>query len=173
MKSPLSKFDLIKKIIRVNHAGEYAAVRIYKSQARVFKEKEFKKMLEHMKEQESHHLEYFAEALKQNEIRPTKLLPLWKILSHILGYGTALLGKKAAMVCTVAVEEIISDHYQEQISQLDDGELKDKIRQFRQEEIEHHDIGIENKAEEAFGYNVLSKVIKCGCRIAIALSKKV
>ncbi|MBQ4875263.1 MAG: demethoxyubiquinone hydroxylase family protein [Rickettsiaceae bacterium H1] len=174
MKSPLAKSELIKQMIRVNHAGEYAAMKIYKSQAQVFKkDKDFKKLIDHMKEQERHHLEYFTEALDEHKVKPTKFLPVWNVFAKALGYGTAFMGKKAAMASTVAVEEVISDHYQEQIEQLDEGELKETIKRFRQEEMEHHDIGIENKAEETKGYEILSGVIKFGCKFAIALSKRV
>ena len=174
MKSPLSKAQLISQIIRVNHAGEYAAMRIYNSQAFVFKkDREFNKMINHMKEQEQYHLDYFTNALDKHNVQPTKFLPVWKLASSILGYSTALMGKKAAMACTVAVEDVISQHYQQQIEQLEEGEMKEVIKKFRQEEIEHHNIGIENHAEEAKGYRLLSKLIKCGCKMAISISKKI
>ena len=174
MKSPLTKSQLIEQMIRVNHAGEYAAVKIYTSQAKVFKKDlKFKNMINHMKEQERHHLEYFTNALKTYKVKKTKLFPLWMASASLLGYTTAIMGKQAAMACTVAVEDVISSHYQEQINQLEDSELKDKIKQFRQEEIEHHDIAIENKAEKTKGYRLLSGVIKFGCKVAIALSRRV
>lgn len=174
VKSPLGKNELIKQVIRVNHAGEYAAMKIYNSQAKVFrKDSSFQALINHMKDQEQEHLDYFSNALARYQVNPTKLLPVWNVAATVLGYGTALMGKKAAMACTVAVEDVISSHYQEQIEQLDDGEMKDHITRFRQEEIEHHDIGIENNAQEAFGEKILSKVIKFGCKIAISLSKQV
>lgn len=174
MKTPLTEAQFIERIIRVNHAGEYAAIRIYKFQAMMFwRDKEFRSMINHMEQQEHQHLEYFSKSLDQYKVKRTKLLPLWKVSSSILGCGTALMGKKAAMACTVAVENVISGHYQEQISQLDDCELRDKIKQFRQEELEHHDIGIDNQAQEMPGYKILSTIVKLGCKVAIALSRRV
>ncbi len=173
MSSPLYKKQLIQQVIRVNHAGEYAARRIYDTQALVFKgDKRFYDMLCHMKEQEQHHLDYFTEALSKYQVEETKFLPIWSFAAAALGFGTAIMGKKAAMACTVAVEDVISDHYQEQIEQLEDSPMKEAIKKFRQEEIEHHDTGIENQAEQAFGYKALSGAIKLGCKIAIFLSKK-
>ena len=174
MSSPLSHKQLIKQVIRVNHAGEYAAKRIYDSQAFVFKrDKQFYDMLCHMKEQEQHHLDYFTDSLNKYQVKQTKFLPLWSCAATALGFGTAIMGKKAAMACTVAVEDVISDHYQEQIDQMQDSAMKETIKKFRQEEIEHHDTGIEHHAEEAFGYKALSGAIKFGCKIAIFLSKKI
>ncbi len=174
MKSPLNKSQLLSQTIRVNHAGEHAALKIYAAQAKFFKnDPEFRSMLNHMKEQERHHLEYFTQALDTHKVKKTKLLPLWSTLSSLLGYSTAALGKKTAMACTVAVEEVISKHYQEQVEQLEESELKDKIKQFRAEELEHHDIGIENHAKKAKCYKTVSHIIKFGCKVAIALSKRI
>jgi ubiquinone biosynthesis monooxygenase Coq7 len=128
-----------------------------------------------MAEQESHHLETFNRLIPDYEVRPSALLPLWHVAGWALGAGTALLGKQAAMACTVAVETVISEHYQEQLDVLGDSEpkLRTTIAQFRAEELEHHDTGLEHGAEQTPAYGLLSAVIKTGCRAAIALAKRV
>jgi len=169
----------IAEIIRVDHAGEYGAKQIYGGQIAVFKRKndpETLKLLEHMKEQEDVHFDYFDKKIIANQIRPTLMQPLWKIAGFALGAGTALLGKKAAMTCTVAVEEVIDEHYQEQLAILDkkkDGELIEKIKKFQAEELEHRDIGIENEAKSLPYYHPLSHIIKCASKLAIKISKKI
>ncbi len=99
------------------------------------------------------------------------MLPVWRVLGVSLGVATAIMGKKAAMACTAAVEEVIGEHYKEQVSHLEDGELRETISKFRDEELEHKDIAIQHNAESAFGYNILSSFIKTGCKTAIYLSK--
>lgn len=161
-----------ERMVRVNHAGEYGAKRIYEGQLSVLKGH---KEIEHMAEQEEQHLAYFSEQIAERQLRPTALLPVWHVLGFALGAGTALLGEKAAMACTVAVEEVIDEHYQEQIDLLDedDADLKSKIEQFREEELEHRDTGIEHGAYEATAYPVLSTAIKGASKLAIWLSTRV
>lgn len=168
----------IDEIIRVNHAGEYGARRIYQGQLAVLgKDPETRALLEHMAEQEDAHLAYFEEQLSQRNIRPTLLQPVWHAAGYALGYVTAKMGRRAAMACTVAVEDVISGHYQEQLETLADEtsekKLRAKIAQFKAEEEEHHDIGLENEAELTNGYKVLSAVIKLGSKTAIAVAKKI
>lgn len=169
----------IDEIIRVNHAGEYGAKQIYSGQIAVFKRKndpETLKLLKHMKEQEDEHFDYFDKQVVKKQIRPTLMQPLWKVAGFALGASTALLGKKAAMACTVAVEEVIDEHYQEQLDILDekkDKELVDKIKKFQAEELEHRDIGIENEAKSLSYYQPLSSLIKSASKLAIKISKKI
>jgi ubiquinone biosynthesis monooxygenase Coq7 len=165
----------VKQMIRVNHAGEYGARRIYQGQLAVLKGTKCENTIRHMAEQEEAHLAYFEEEVVKRQVRPTALQPVWHVLGFALGAGTALLGEKAAMACTVAVEETIDEHYQEQLEALDEGEsaLKAKIERFRAEELEHRDIGIEHDAEQTPGYEVLSGAIKAGSKLAIWLSKRV
>ncbi|MCI5050599.1 MAG: demethoxyubiquinone hydroxylase family protein [Rickettsiales bacterium] len=165
----------IEEAIRVNHAGEYGAQQIYKGQLAVLGNDECAPMLKHMAEQEQAHLQTFESYMKERKVRPTALLPFWHVAGYALGAGTALMGKKAAMACTVAVETVIAEHYQEQIDELsdDESELKETITTFREEELEHHDIGIEHEAESAPFYELLSSAIKAGCRVAIEVAKKV
>lgn len=171
--SPYSKY--IEQVIRVNHAGEYGAKRIYEGQLAVIKDPDSYKTIAHMAKQEEAHLSYFEEQLKKRRIRPTALMPFWHVAGFILGAGTALLGKKTAMTCTEAVEEVIDKHYQKQLSNLsdDDEDLKTKIEHFRQEELEHHHTAIENKSQESLGYSFISQGIKAGCKIAIWLAKRI
>ncbi len=168
----------IDEIIRVNHAGEYGARRIYQGQLAVLgKDPETRELLEHMAEQEEAHLAYFEEQLSKRNVRPTALQPLWHAAGYALGYVTAKMGRRAAMACTVAVEDVISGHYQEQLNVLSDNksekDLKNKIAQFKAEEEEHHDIGLENEAELTKGYKVLSAAIKAGSKAAITIAKKI
>jgi len=132
-------------------------------------------MLRHMKDQEQHHLDTFAGLIADRRVRPTALLPLWRLAGFALGAVTAAMGERAAMACTVAVEEAIDEHYAQQVASLDDSEaeLRTVIETFRQEELEHRDIGLANEAEQAVGYSVLSRVIKTGCKVAIAVSERI
>ena len=166
----------LQQIIRVDHAGEYSATRIYEGQIAVFgKNTKIGKTIQHMADQEQEHIEKFQELIVKERVRPTALLPLWSIAGYALGAGTALMGEKAAMACTVAVEKVIGEHYQEQITllQQDQKELKSTIKKFAADELEHHDIGIAHDAESATGYKFLTKVIEIGCKAAIAISKKI
>jgi len=166
-------------MIRVDHAGETAAVRIYRGQLAVLGASpataRAAELVRHMKAQEDAHLETFERLVAERGVRPTALAPVWDVASYALGAITALMGEKAAMACTEAVEEVIDDHYARQQTQLEgrDGELEEVVARFRAEEIEHRDTARAEGAREAAGYPVLSAVIKAGCRMAIRLSEKI
>ena len=175
-KGEITDHKTLQQIIRVDHAGEYSATRIYEGQIAVFgKNTKIGKTIQHMADQEQEHIEKFQELIVKERVRPTALLPLWSIAGYALGAGTALMGEKAAMACTVAVEKVIGEHYQEQITllQQDQKELRSTIKKFAADELEHHDIGIAHDAESATGYKFLTKVIEIGCKAAIAISKKI
>tara|TARA_B100001750_G_C15377881_1_gene530822 strand:- start:460 stop:1023 length:564 start_codon:yes stop_codon:yes gene_type:complete len=178
-KKPKKQFaekKLIDEIIRVDHAGEYGATKIYAGQIAVFgKNSKIGKTIQHMADQEQEHIQKFEELIVKNRVRPTALIPVWNVAGYALGVSTALLGEKAAMACTVAVETVIGNHYGEQLSLLEDDqkELKKTIKKFKADELEHHDIGIAHDAEKTPGYKVLSKVIELGCKTAIEISKKI
>ena len=168
--------SLLEEIIRVDHAGEYGATRIYDRQIALFcKNSKIGKTIQHMADQEQEHIQKFEELIVKNRVRPTALIPVWNVAGYALGVSTALLGEKAAMACTVAVETVIGNHYGEQLSLLEDDqkELKKTIKKFKEDELEHHDIGIAHDAEKTPGYKVLSKVIELGCKTAIEISKKI
>jgi len=168
--------SILEEIIRVDHAGEYGATKIYEGQIAVFgKNTKIGKTIQHMADQEQEHIEKFQKLLISERVRPTALLPLWTIAGYSLGAGTALMGEKAAMACTVAVEKVIGEHYKEQILLLKDDQkkLKSTIKKFADDELEHHDIGIAHDAEKTPGYKLLTKVIELGCKTAIAISKKI
>ena len=165
-----------KAMIRVNQAGEFGAARIYEGQLAVMGNRSpVSGEIAHMAEQEARHLDAFDRMIAERGVRPTALQPLWNVAGYALGAGTALMGPRAAMACTAAVETEIDKHYAEQLDQLepgDDAELKDKIAQFREEELEHKETAIASGAEDTFGYPLLSAVIRAGCRVAIAASKR-
>lgn len=163
----------VSRMIRVDHAGEYGATRIYAGQLAVLGRGEKGEVLRHMQAQEQVHLDTFDALIANERVRPTALLPLWHLAGFVLGAATAALGEKAAMACTVAVEEAIDDHYTAQIDSLPEGELRQTLETFRSEEREHRDIGLEHGAEQAPGYRLMRGAIKTGCRIAIALSERV
>ena len=168
--------DILEEIIRVDHAGEFGATRIYDGQIAVFgKNSKIGKTIQHMADQEQEHIDKFNELILEHRVRPTALLPIWNIAGFALGASTALMGEKAAMACTVAVEKVIGEHYNEQLDMLKDDHkgLKKTIAKFRDDELEHRDIGIEHDAESAPGYKIMSKVIEFGCKTAIAISKKI
>lgn len=172
--------ERIKEMIRVDHAGEYGAVRIYSGQLAVFKHLPHKKAmtasLQRMAKEEEEHLERFDKLVNERHVRPTAMNPLWHFGGYALGAATALMGEKAAHACTVAVESVIDEHYQRQIDELDamgtEEDLKETIVRFREEEIAHKQEALEQGAEEAPGYPVLSNIIQGICRTAIALSEK-
>lgn len=168
----------IDRIIRVDHAGELGADRIYAGQMAVLKNSASAATIQHMWDQEKVHKAKMEELINTYRVRPTVFTPLWNIAGFALGAGCALLGEKAAMACTAAVEETIVEHYNNQVRELledpnADKELVDVITKFRDEEQEHHDIGIEKGAEQAPFYNLLSAVIKFGCKVAVKISEKV
>ena len=165
----------LESMIRVNHAGEYGAKRIYEGQLAFVKDADAKAKIQEMAEQEQVHLDYFDEQVRARKVRPTALQPLWHVGGYALGAVTALMGKEAAMACTVAVESVIDEHYAEQEVMLgkDEKKLKAKISQFRAEEQEHHDTGLAEGAENALAYPVLSAGIRGITKLAIELSKRV
>ena len=169
----------VEEFIRVDHAGERGAVKIYEGQLLALntfvKNEELKKIIEEMKEHEKEHCEYFENEIKKRNIKPTKLLPLWDLLGVGLGFGTTILGKKAAMLCTASVEEVIQEHYADQIKQLglDEKKLKDKIIKFRDDELDHKDVAYDEGATKEGPYSILDKLIKTGSKIAIRISEKI
>lgn len=171
----LDKASLLARMIRVDHAGEYGAKRIYEGQIAVLGQTAIGPTLAHMAEQERGHLEAFERLIVERRVRPTALQPVWHVAGFVLGAATALMGEKAAMACTVAVEEVIDEHYADQAARLgvDEADLRAQIERFRAEELEHRDIGLAHDAEEAPGYPVLSAAIKLGSRAAIWLSERV
>ena len=147
-------------MIRVDHAGEYGAKRIYQGQLAVLGRGDKGDMLRHMQAQEQHHLDTFADLIADRRVRPTALLPLWHIAGFALGAATAAMGERAAMACTVAVEEAIDEHYSRQVERRwarTKPALRDTIEAFRAEELEHRDIGLAHEAEQAPGYGLLSR----------------
>jgi 3-demethoxyubiquinol 3-hydroxylase len=167
--------DQIASMLRVNLAGEYGAKRIYEGQLSILKNSSLAPLLEHMKNQELGHLQAFEKLVVENHVRPTLLQPLWHVAGYALGVTTALLGEKAAMACTVAVEEVIDDHYENQLTRLGDEspKLSDLIYRCQQEELQHRDTAIEQGAYSAPAYPVLSQVIKAASRLAIWLSERI
>lgn len=168
--------DDIKRMIRVDHAGEYGAVRIYAGQLAVLKKgTKARELVEHMQEQEKRHLETFEGLIRKHNVRPTLLQPLWHVAGYAMGAATAMLGEKAAFACTVAVESVIDEHYRSQRERLGEGEkeLSDTIETFRAEEMEHHDTAKEQGAEEAPLYPALSAAVKSASRVAIWLSTRI
>ena len=163
-------------MLRVDQAGEYGATRIYAGQLAVLRRNcPEAKLVARMAAQEQRHLARFDALMAERRVRPTALLPLWHLASLALGAATAALGERAAMACTVAVEEAIDEHYAKQSAALgdDEAEMRDTIEQFRAEELEHRDIGLEHGAEQAPAYRLLTQIIKTGCRLAIAASERI
>jgi ubiquinone biosynthesis monooxygenase Coq7 len=167
--------QLIDRIIRVDHAGEYGAKRIYEGQLAMLKGKPEAAVVRRMYEQELVHLREFERLIVERRARPSLLHPVWHVAGFALGAATAWLGPKAAMACTVAVEEVIDQHYRAQAETLgeDEAPLKATIEKFRGEELEHRAIGLERGAEQAPAYPVLSAAIKAGSRLAIWLAERV
>jgi 3-demethoxyubiquinol 3-hydroxylase len=165
------------EMIRVDHAGEYGAVRIYAGQMAVFGTRNSRgaDAIRHMAKQEDEHLARFSALITERGVRPTVLQPLWQVAGFALGAATALMGEHIAMACTEAVEEVIDDHYAGQITALGDRDpaLKATIEKFRADEIVHRDTAIAHGSEKALGHPLLTAVIKKGCKLAIALSTKV
>jgi 3-demethoxyubiquinol 3-hydroxylase len=169
----------VEEFIRVDHAGERGAVKIYEGQLlalnTLVKDDDLKKIIEEMKVHEEEHREFFEKEIKKRKIKPTKLLPLWDLLGVTLGFGSTLLGKKAAMLCTASVEEVIDKHYLNQINQLEtnEKELKKKIIKFREDELHHKNIAYDKGATKKGLYSILDKIIKTGSKIAINISEKI
>jgi len=170
---------ILEEIIRVDHAGERGAIKIYEGQLLALKtikqDDSLKNKIEEMKEHEKEHLEFFEKEIYKRKIKPTYLLPLWDVVGVALGFGSALLGKKAAMLCTASVEEVIENHYQNQLKKLgnDEKDLKTKIEKFKGDEINHKNIAYEAGATNKGIYYIMDKVIRTGSRIAINISEKI
>ena len=169
----------LEEIIRVDHAGERGAIKIYEGQLlalKTIKQNEvLKDKIEKMKEQEKEHLEYFEIQIQKRKIKPTYLLPFWDLTSVALGFSTALLGKKATLLCTASVEKVIEKHYQSQLKKLgnDEKDLKEKIEKFKKDETRHKNIAYDSGATNKGLYLIMDKVIQTGSRIAIAISEKI
>ena len=169
----------IEEFIRVDHAGERGAIKIYEGQLlalnTIIKDDDLKKIINEMKEHEQEHCNFFEREIKKRNINPTKLLPLWDLLGLGLGFGSTILGKKAAMLCTASVEEVIDEHYKNQIDQLENDEknLKKIITKFRKDELDHKDIAYEEGATKRGFYSLMDKVIKTGSKFAISISEKI
>ena len=176
MKSTKNK---VEEFIRVDHAGERGAVKIYEGQLlalnTLVKDEKLKKIIEEMKVHEKEHFEFFEIEIKKRKIRPTKFLPLWDLLGISLGFGSTLLGKKAAMLCTASAEEVIDEHYQNQINQLGSNEkdLKKKIIKFREDELHHKDIAYDKGATKKGLYSIMDRIIKTSSKVAITISEKI
>eukprot|EP01119_Soliformovum_irregulare_P021366 TRINITY_DN7097_c0_g1_i1.p1 TRINITY_DN7097_c0_g1~~TRINITY_DN7097_c0_g1_i1.p1 ORF type:complete len:216 (-),score=38.68 TRINITY_DN7097_c0_g1_i1:28-675(-) len=176
------KKEIFDRIIRVDHAGELGAQRIYEGQLAILGKTEVGPIIQEMQDQETHHLQTFENLIRERRVRPTALMPIWNAIGYAAGAGSALLGKEAAMALTVAVEDVIGNHYNDQIRELndkgynlseEDKKLKDTIREFRDDELGHLDIGLKHDAEKAILYSIYTNAIKMGVRSAIWLSTRV
>ena len=169
----------LEEFIRVDHAGERGAIKIYEGQllalSTLINNEDLKKTIKDMKKHEEEHCNFFESEIKKRDIKPTKLLPLWDLLGLGLGFGSTILGKKAAMLCTASVEEVIDDHYKNQIDQIgtDEKNLKNNIIKFREDELHHKDIAYNEGATKQGFYSIMDKVIKTGSKLAIKISEKV
>jgi len=169
----------LEEFIRVDHAGERGAIKIYEGQllalSTLVKNEELKKTVRNMMKHEEVHCNFFENEIKKRDIKPTKLLPLWDLLGLGLGFSSTMLGKKAAMLCTASVEEVIDSHYENQINQIgaDEKILKNNIIKFRQDELHHKDIAYSEGATKKGLYSIMDKIIKTGSKLAIKISEKV
>ena len=170
---------IIEKIIRVDHAGERGAIKIYEGQLlalnTIKKDEDLRKTIFEMKSHEKVHYDYFDKEIQKRKINPTKMLPIWDLLGVGLGFGSVLLGKKATMLCTASVEEVIDNHYKNQLDEIqsDENKLKNKISDFRKDELHHKDIAYKEGATKDGFYLILDKIIKTGSKIAINISEKI
>ena len=170
---------ILEEIIRVDHAGERGAIKIYEGQLlalnTIREDKALKRIIEEMKEQEKEHLEYFEKEIQKRNMKATYMLPLWDLMGVSLGFGTALLGKKAAMLCTASVEEVIENHYENQLSKIgeDEKDLKTKIEKFKGDEVNHKNTAYESGATKSGLYSIMDKIIRTGSKIAITISEKI
>ena len=169
----------LEEFIRVDHAGERGAIKIYEGQLlalnTIVKNDDLKETIGEMKKHEEEHSNFFEDEIEKRNIKPTKFLPLWDLLGLGLGFGSTIIGKKAAMLCTASVEEVIDEHYKNQIDQIevDEKDLKEKIAKFRQDELDHKDIAYEEGATKKGLYSIMDKVIKTGSKVAIKISEKI
>ena len=170
---------ILEEIIRVDHAGERGAIKIYEGQLLALKtikqDEKLKDIIEEMKDHEKEHLEYFEKEIQKRNMKPTYFLPLWDLMGISLGFGTALLGKKAAMLCTASVEEVIENHYDNQLNKIgeDEKDLKIKIEKFKGDEVNHKNIAYESGATKNGLYSIMDKIIRTGSKIAITISEKI
>ena len=170
---------ILEEIIRVDHAGERGAIKIYEGQLlalkTIKKDRALKDKIEEMKEHEQEHLSYFEKEIHKRNMKPTYLLPLWDLMGISLGFGTALLGKKAAMLCTASVEEVIENHYENQLNKIgeDEKDLKIKIEKFKGDEVNHKNTAYESGATKSGLYSIMDKIIRTGSKIAITISEKI
>tara|TARA_Y100001949_G_scaffold160496_1_gene152155 strand:+ start:97 stop:630 length:534 start_codon:yes stop_codon:yes gene_type:complete len=170
---------ILEEIIRVDHAGERGAIKIYEGQllalSTIKQDKNLKKIIEEMKEHEKEHLEYFEKEIQKRKMKPTYLLPVWDLMGVSLGFGSALLGKKATLLCTASVEEVIEDHYENQLGKIgeDEKDLKTKIEKFKGDEVNHKNIAYESGASRTGIYSIMDKIIRTGSKIAITISEKI
>jgi ubiquinone biosynthesis monooxygenase Coq7 len=169
------KKETLARMLRINHAGEYGAKRIYAGQIAVLNNHAVTPELKVMAAQEQVHLDTFNRLLPEHGVRPTALLPFWHLAGFALGAATAMMGERAAMACTVAVESVITEHYNTQVAQPDVTglSLQTTLQRFRDEEMQHHDIGLAHEAEKAPFYQALTAAIRGGCRAAIWLSARI
>ena len=169
----------LEEFIRVDHAGERGAIKIYEGQLLALntlgKDENLKKTIKNMKDHEELHCNFFENEIKKRDIKPTKLLPLWDLLGLGLGFSSTILGKKAAMLCTASVEEVIDGHYKNQIDQIgsDEINLKNSIIKFREDELHHKDIAYNEGATKKGFYSLIDTVIKTGSKLAIKISEKI
>ena len=167
--------EQVERMIRVDHAGEYGAVRIYEGQLAVLGKSASAGIIREMADQERRHLERFETLVRQHRVRPTALSPLWHVAGYALGAASALLGERAAMACTVAVEEVIDEHYARQAERLGerDPELAATVREARADELAHRDAALAHEARLAPAYDLVSGLVKTGARLAIWLSERI
>ena len=171
----LTREETIARMIRVDHAGEYGAKRIYDGQLAVLGQSRAAPAIREMAEEEQAHLDTFDELLVERRVRPTALAPVWHVAGYALGAASALLGERAAMACTVAVEEVIEQHYAGQAEKLgeDEAALRRTLEEFGADEAQHRATGLAHGAEQAPGYEALSAAVKRGTRFAIWLSERI
>lgn len=177
---PARNADTIARMIRIDHAGEYGAVQIYRGQRAVFgrlpSKTRIARQLEHMEADEQSHLDAFDRYIAERGVRPTALSPAWRLAGFGLGVATALMGEKAAHACTEAVESVIEGHYGKQVEELEamgETQLAADFARYREEETAHKNLAVDEGAHEAAGYPLLSALIKTGCRIAIKVTERI
>ena len=169
----------VEEFLRVDHAGERGAIKIYEGQLLALntfvKDEKLKKVIEEMKSHEREHLDFFNKEIKKRNIKPTKFLPLWDLLGVGLGFSSVIMGKKATMLCTASVEEVIDEHYQNQINEINNDEknLIEKIKKYRNDEIHHKNIAYDNGATKEGFFYLFDKIIKTGSKFAINISEKI
>ena len=173
-----AKKKLLARIIRVNQAGELGAQKIYTAQKKVFEflgKYDDVKEISRMAEEEQEHLDYFNTKIKTHNVRPTILGPMWEIGATAIGFSTAIMGSKAAYTCTEAVEEVIVEHYEDQINLLEgiDPELQSKIKKFQQDEEGHKQTAIEHGSQQVFAYKILRQILRKTTQAAVFVAGKI